>query len=56
MVNVGNELERKLMISLDDASAITDYSLEMTAGDVEGFRKALWGIAKKTEVVSIDEE
>lgn len=44
------------MISLDNASAITDYSLKMTAGDVKGFRKALWGVAKKTEVMSVDEE
>ena len=44
------------MISLDNASAITDYSLEIPAGDVDGFRKALWGVAKKTEVISIDEE
>jgi tetratricopeptide (TPR) repeat protein len=56
LVNVGNELEKKLMISLDNVSAITDYSLEMMAGDVEGFRKALWGVAKKTEVISIDKE
>ena len=49
-------MERKLITSLDNVSTITDYSLEITAGDVEGFRKALWGIAKKTELISIDEE
>ena len=53
---MGNEMGRKLMISLDNASAITDYSLEMTAGDVERFGKTLQGIIKKTEVIGIDEE
>lgn len=41
---------------LDNASVITGYSLEITAGDVEGFKKASWGIAKKTEVISIDKD
>jgi hypothetical protein len=57
-MNVGNELERKPMISLDNASVITNYSLKITAGDVEVFRKALLGVgvAKKTEVISTDEK
>lgn len=53
-LNVGSELERKLVISLDNATAIIDYSMEMTVGDVESFKTVLHQVARKVEVISID--
>ena len=53
---MGNELERKIMISLDNATAIIDYTMEMTVGDVESLKTALHRVARKVEVISIDDD
>lgn len=56
VVNVSNELERKLIISRDNTTAIIDYSIETTIGDVESFKTVLRGVARKVEVIRIDDE